>query len=515
MGNKPAMFSCITWITLLSAFLLLTAGCDISRHSSGGGGGVTVVMTGNHKATITQGAKQYTIEFDAATYPTGVLDQASVQLIDPATVNQTGYPAGYVFPDGLVSFVIKGLTAGQTIKVKVAFPTPFAPGTSFYKSRADGFHLYPLAVIVGNTVELTLQDGGPGDSDTVSGQITDPVGPVHPPAPGEVSPARFDFTQHNGTLFPASWTLYINAAPGQSWSIYCGESFSVYPPQGTGKTAITVIPRTGAMWPEAINSSQCTYRNLSTNTTQTVNTRVFTNGTESTPPFGEFSTPQCGSTVSSSIPVTGWALDDVGVESVKIYRSQGQDLVYVGDAVFVEGARPDIEALYPSYPQNNRAGWGYMLLTNYLPDGTHSIFAKATDATGNTVTLGSKTISVDNAHAVKPFGALDTPLSSGTSTLFKGWVLTPQPNTIPADGSTIQVWVDGVNLGHAHYNYYRQDIAALFPGYNNSNNAGGFFEIDTAPYSNGVHTIQWTATDNAGNTDGIGSRYFTIQNSSP
>jgi len=27
-----------------------------------------------------------------------------------------------------------------------------------------------------------------------------------------------------------------------------------------------------------------------------------------------------------------------------------------------------------------------------------------------------------------------------------------------------------------------------------------------------VHTLQWTATDNAGNTDGIGSRYFTIQN---
>jgi hypothetical protein len=28
-----------------------------------------------------------------------------------------------------------------------------------------------------------------------------------------------------------------------------------------------------------------------------------------------------------------------------------------------------------------------------------------------------------------------------------------------------------------------------------------------------VHTIQWTATDTGGNTDGIGSRYFSIQNS--
>jgi hypothetical protein len=37
--------------------------------------------------------------------------------------------------------------------------------------------------------------------------------------------------------------------------------------------------------------------------------------------------------------------------------------------------------------------------------------------------------------------------------------------------------------------------------------------LDTTPYADGVHTIQWTALDSAGNTDGIGSRYFTIQNS--
>jgi hypothetical protein len=335
-------------------------------------------------------------------------------------------------------------------------------------------------VIVGNTVELTLQDGGPGDSDAINGQITDPVGPVSPPAAGEVSPSRFDFTSQYGTMFPSSSTLYINAAPGQSWSICCGTNFMVYPSQGTGKTVANVIPSGSAMWPEAINSSECNYKNFSTNTTQKVNARVFTVGSQTSQPFGEFSTPQCGSTVSSSIPVTGWVLDDVGVSSVKIYRSQGQESVYVGDAVFVEGARPDIEAQYPNYPQNNRAGWGYTLLTHFLPDGTHNLWAQATDAEGNHVTLGSKTIIVDNAHAVKPFGAIDAPQSSGTSTLFRGWVLTPQPNTIPTDGSTINVWVDGVNLGHANYNQYRQDIAGLFPGYNNSNNAGGYYELDTA-----------------------------------
>jgi hypothetical protein len=160
-----------------------------------------------------------------------------------------------------------------------------------------------------------------------------------------------------------------------------------------------------------------------------------------------------------------------------------------------------------------------MLLTNFLPNGgngTFTLTAVAEDGVGNEVILGTKTIICDNANAVKPFGAIDTPTqggtASGSSFINWGWVLTPQPNSIPIDGSTINVYVDGVNLGHPVYNIYRQDIATLFPGYANSNGAVGYFYLDTTSYENGVHTIQWTATDNDGNTDGIGSRYFTIQN---
>jgi hypothetical protein len=240
-------------------------------------------------------------------------------------------------------------------------------------------------------------------------------------------------------------------------------------------------------------------------------------------PFGAFDTPVDGSTVRGSIAVTGWALDDVSVKSVKIYRDPlpGAEtgLIYIGDAVFVEGARPDIEAAYPAYPGSSNAGWGYMMLTNFLPNGGNGMFtfyAIARDGPGNQVTLGSKTVTCDNAHAVKPFGAIDTPTQGGTASgggfINWGWVLTPPPNKIPTSGSTINVIVDGVNLGHPVYNIYRSDIASLFPGYANSSGAIGYFYLDTTGYEDGVHTIQWTATDNDGNTDGIGSRYFTVQN---
>ncbi|MGE5339966.1 MAG: hypothetical protein ACM3SY_00665 [Candidatus Omnitrophota bacterium] len=242
---------------------------------------------------------------------------------------------------------------------------------------------------------------------------------------------------------------------------------------------------------------------------------------EEAAPIGEFSTPLDGASVNGCVAITGWALDDIGIRSVKIYREEDENnKVFIGDAVLVDGARPDVEQAYPGFPANSKAGWGYMMLTNTLPNngnGTFKIKAVATDLNNHMVTLGVRTIVVDNLHSTKPFGNIDAPTQGGTVNgsdfAITGWVLTPQYKTIPADGSTIDVWIDGVNVGHPVYNMFREDVAVLFPNYNNSQGAGGSFHFDTTKYQNGTHTIQWTVTDDLGITEGIGSRYFTILNS--
>lgn len=104
-------------------------------------------------------------------------------------------------------------------------------------------------------------------------------------------------------------------------------------------------------------------------------------------------------------------------------------------------------------------------------------------------------------------------VASGSSFINWGWVLTPQPNSLATDGSNISVYVDGVKAGNPVYNIFREDIATFFPGYANSFGAVGYFVLDTTRYPDGIHSIQWVATDSAGNTDGIGSRYFLIDNS--
>jgi len=54
----------------------------------------------------------------------------------------------------------------------------------------------------------------------------------------------------------------------------------------------------------------------------------------------------------------------------------------------------------------------------------------------------------------------------------------------------------------------------LFPGYMNSGGAIGFYYLDTTKLANGVHTISWNVFDNVGHGDSIGSRYFSVFNSS-
>ena len=253
-------------------------------------------------------------------------------------------------------------------------------------------------------------------------------------------------------------------------------------------------------------------------------------------PFGVVDTPLENTTgVTGAIPVTGWALDDVEVTRVGVCRAAvsgegapvdpkcgGAAQIFVGDGVFIDGARPDVAAAYPSAPLQTRAGWGLMVLTNMLPNqgnGPYAFFMWAQDQEGHTTLLGTRTLTCANASATKPFGAIDTPtqggLASGSASVNFGWALTPQPKLIPLDGSTITVWVDGTPVGPVDYNHERADIETLFPGFQNTagpNGAVGFRVLDTTTLANGVHTIAWVVVDDEGAAEGIGSRYFTVSN---
>ena len=169
----------------------------------------------------------------------------------------------------------------------------------------------------------------------------------------------------------------------------------------------------------------------------------------------------------------------------------------------------------------HRAGWGYMLLTNFLPERRQRDVHPAGLCRRTRERPRSPAREQDDhlrqRHAVLPFGAIDTPAQGGTASgigyVNFGWALTPQPNSIPTDGSTIMVWVDGVPLGHPVYNHLPGGHRDPVPGVCEfQRRRRGTITLNTTGYADGVHTIAWSVKDSAGNEDGIGSRYFSIQN---
>jgi hypothetical protein len=336
--------------------------------------------------------------------------------------------------------------------------------------------------------------------------------------------------------------LFDTGAP--AWTVTSSEPWLVLSASaGRGSSALSasVVNTNNVLG--ALTSATATITLTSTGTQNTVITLPVTltinqNPSSTVKPFGQVDTPlQNTADVVGAIGITGWALDDVGVDSVDIYRAclaidspascqmiLGHRVVFLGEAVFLAGARPDVEATYPGYPEGHLAGWGLQILTNQLPhvpnaqlsggQGPLTLYAFATDVAGNISLLGRSanpadpgfaaptSITLANDGIAKPFGAIDTPTQgatvSGVLNNF-GWALTPDSNTtagsgdilIPTNGSTMTVFIDGLPVGLVTYNQCRGSVGNPVPT--------GLFCNDDVANIFGATTPQAVLTSRTGN----------------
>ena len=156
---------------------------------------------------------------------------------------------------------------------------------------------------------------------------------------------------------PQAVRLVANGSSSVSWSATSNQSWlQVAPASGTGTATLSVSVPPGAALPPAGTAEGTISISLPGVTgavaSMLVRLSVHPHGA-TVAPFGSFDTPLDGAAgVTGSIAVTGWTLDDVGVTAVRILRdpvageTPGQ-LVFVGHAVFVEGARPDVAHANP------------------------------------------------------------------------------------------------------------------------------------------------------------------------
>ena len=317
-----------------------------------------------------------------------------------------------------------------------------------------------------------------------------------------------------------SWT----ATPSAPWIV-------VSPTSGTGSATLTVsvqfaggLPASGS----AGGSINIAFSNASATAGTVAVTLMLTPRAVSTAPFGAIDTPlDHAAGVAGSIAVTGWALDNVEVSAIRIYRDPvaGETPgapVFLGNAVLLDGARPDVAAVFPTTPFNTRAGWGFLMLTNVLPNqgnGLFRLYVFADDREGHTTLLGTRTITCANSSATNPFGAIDTPAQnetiSGTTYHNFGWVLGPGSRRADVPGGgTVTVLIDGVAVGTPSGWTSRPDVAALFPVARGT----GRQLCARCLYVQSGDACEWRAHDQLGRhrqpwgTAGVGSRYFTVAN---
>jgi hypothetical protein len=311
-------------------------------------------------------------------------------------------------------------------------------------------------------------------------------------------------------------------------------NFSVTPASGTGNGTVTValVPQVfpgGGVGVATFTVNECqagVSTMLNPGQTFSATYRISSVGAL---PVGAVDTPDNNVTVAGSVGITGWVVDDIDIATVKIYREPvaGETgRVFLGDASRVDDARSDIEVAYPDKPFNYRAGWGYLVLTNFLPNlgnGPVTFSVYATDRDGHEVLLGQRTVMTANSLSTTPFGAIDTPgqgeTISGSNYNNFGWVLVrgQGPSGAHADpphGGVVTVAVDGAFIGSPFGWVPRSDLSASFSKaeYDGIDNALGVFVLNTAAYADGVHTISWVVVATNGKAAGIGSRFFTTVN---
>lgn len=143
-------------------------------------------------------------------------------------------------------------------------------------------------------------------------------------------------------------------------------------------------------------------------------------------PIGYIDVPGVESLVANNaVEFSGWALDKASIEKVTVEREPhlGEDvgpvnergLVFLAEAVFQNGARPDVCRAYPDYPNLHRMCWSFQLRREIISHDTSfkiTLHAIAHNAFGLTTDLGRREIVFGPEGSAPPYLFCNRPFDS-------------------------------------------------------------------------------------------------------
>lgn len=231
-------------------------------------------------------------------------------------------------------------------------------------------------------------------------------------------------------------------------------------------------------------------------------------------PFGFFDgNPEGKTTASGLFSLFGWALAEDGVVSA--------DLVVDGVTIrrFDYGRnRPDVERLFPGFPNSSAPGFGMLFDTTQFLNGNHTLNVKVMSTTGTERLLNPIVFDFqNNTHSLRPFGDIDFPQQNAQLfgncdltdprrrySVFTGWVLDAGVEVNDHGVAFVELLLNGglvrnsrISCHHSEdtgafsdcYGLRRLDIERRFPTLKDAPNAGFRFVLDVgaliAPVSQG------------------------------
>ena len=189
---------------------------------------------------------------------------------------------------------------------------------------------------------------------------------------------------------------------------------------------------------------------------------------DTTPPAASLTSPVNNATVSGTVSVTANASDNVGVTKVEFYR----------DGTLMSAS--------------NVAPFSYSWNTSTVANGSHTLYAKAYDATGNVGQSATLTVTVNNpvADTTPPTVSISSPVAGATVS-----------GTLAVSASASD------NVGVSKVEFYVNGALA-----STSTASPYSYNWNTAAVANGAYTLSAKAYDAAGNVGQSSSVSVTVNN---
>ncbi len=215
-------------------------------------------------------------------------------------------------------------------------------------------------------------------------------------------------------------------------------------------------------------------------------------------------------TQGATLYVRGWAADTASgapVQTVTIYVDGNS----VGNAT-LGTPRGDVVLAF-SRSDYVLSGWSFQVSSAALSVGTHVVTAIATGSSGSAALTGSRTVNTTLAGGHE-IGVVDlagdsqgvATVAQGAQLHVGGWAA---DTATGAPVQSVNIFVDGNNVGFAGLGVSRPDVAQAFSR-SDYTNSGWSFQMSSAALSVGQHSVGATATGISGTVQLVNSRTVNI-----